>query len=88
VILQHAPGRKYFGNDPKLGEIPHISKEIELIKLYGVPTLAVTLNNEGLSPQQMDDYQQQYQQELNLPVIQPLKEGVGSIISIIQQAHA
>jgi len=88
VILQHAPGRKYFGNEPSLGEIPHISREIELIKLYGVPTLAVTLNNEGLDQPQMDRYQQQYEDELGIPVVQPLKEGVSQLISVIQQAHA
>ncbi len=87
VVLQHAPGRRYFGNEPDLGEIPALAREIDLIKLYGVATLAVTLNNEALTESQLDEIQINYQQELGIPVIQPLKDGVSSLIPLILNAH-
>src|SRR5665648_490772 len=34
VILIHEPGRKYFDDDPKWGEIPSVASEINLINCY------------------------------------------------------
>ncbi len=88
VILQHAPGRKYFGDEPLLGEIPPLETELELIRLYGSKTIAITLNTKELTPSKADEVQAEYQQKYGIPVFQPLKEGVHEVISLIQQAHA
>jgi len=88
VILQHAPGRKYFGDEPLLGEIPPLETELELIRLYGSKTIAITLNTKELTPSKADKVQAEYQQKYGIPVFQPLKEGVHEVISLIQQAHA
>ena len=83
VVLQHAPGRKYFGDDPRLGEIPPLGNELELIRLYGSKTVAITLNTSGLTPEQADDYQQKYQQKHGVLVVQPLKDGVNEIVKSV-----
>ena len=88
VVLQHAPGRRYFGNEPSLGEIPPLENEIELIRLYGSDTLAITLNIEGLTQEQADAYQNEIQDRLQIPVVQPIKDGVGSLIPLILKNYA
>lgn len=88
VVLQHAPGRKYFGNDPKLGLIPPLENELELIRLYGSTTLAITLNTAGLSDKETVKIKDEYYQKFEIPVLQPLKEGVGAIIPLIQKIYA
>ena len=80
VVLQHAPGRKYFGDEPELGEIPPLKTELELIRLYGSRTIAITLNTSGLTADQADAFQDEYQKEFGIPVVQPLKDGVSGII--------
>ncbi|MFC6999345.1 DUF1611 domain-containing protein [Rufibacter roseus] len=86
VVLQHAPARVYFDDNEDLGfKIPPISTEIQLIELYGAEVLAVTLNTAGLSLEEAKAYQQQYQQELGLPVILPLEDGVGQIIDLVKE---
>jgi len=88
VVLQHAPGRKYFGDEPALGKIPSLETELELIRLYGSKTIAITLNTVGLTSSKADEVQAEYQQKYEMPVFQPLKDGVHEVISLIQQAHA
>ncbi|MDJ1493363.1 DUF1611 domain-containing protein [Cytophagaceae bacterium DM2B3-1] len=86
VILQHAPARKYFDDNEVLASpIPSVSSEIELIqKFYGATVLAVTLNTQGLTPEQARSYQQQYTAELGLPVILPLEDGVSQIVKLLE----
>ncbi len=85
VVLQHAPGRKYYSGyeDQKL-TLPSLESEIDLIGRYGAEVIAVTLNTENLSPEQARQYQQQYHQKLGLPVILPLEEGFEAILPAIQ----
>ncbi|WP_245652238.1 DUF1611 domain-containing protein [Rufibacter tibetensis] len=86
VVLQHAPARVYFDDNEELGiKIPPVSTEIELIRLYGSQVIAVTLNTAGLTLEEARTYQQQYQQELGLPVILPLEDGVDQIIDILKK---
>ncbi|MBC7881492.1 MAG: DUF1611 domain-containing protein [Anaerolineae bacterium] len=86
VILQHAPGRTYFDGFEELGyRIPPIQEEIALVRLYGSEVLGITLNGSGLNEAELIAFQQQYEAELGLPVVLPLKEGVAGLIPAIQQ---
>ena len=87
VVLQHAPGRKYFGGEPSLGEIPSLETELELIRIYGSKTLAITLNTSGMPESEADEYQHQYHRKLGIPIVQPLKDGVAEIVSLIRNGH-
>lgn len=86
VILQQAPFRKYFDELDHIGcQIPSVEDEIDLIKKYGAKTLAVTLNGDGGTPEDLKNYQKKLAQKLQIPVIRPLEEGVGSLIPIIRE---
>ena len=81
VILQHAPGRKYFeGYEDLQVEIPSLQSEIELLRLYGVPVVAVSLNGEGLDDQALQQVQQHAREELQIPVVRVLEEGIEPLV--------
>ena len=84
VILQHAPARKAFeGYEAEGFLIPDIKSEIELIGHYDAKVLAVTLNGENMSDEELQTTQQQMQTDLNIPVIAPLLDGVGDLMAPI-----
>ncbi|MEM7349996.1 MAG: DUF1611 domain-containing protein [Acidobacteriota bacterium] len=86
VILQHAPGRKYFEDYDEQGcVIPPVSEEIELVRLLGSQVLAVTLNDQELADGQLDATRQAMEDELGLPVLHPLKGGMPRLVEIVRQ---
>jgi uncharacterized NAD-dependent epimerase/dehydratase family protein len=86
VILQHAPERKYYEGVPHLKiEIPSVKSEIELIAMYGVPVIAVTLNTKGLTHAEAKKYQTQYEADLGIPVLLPIEEGLDRLVPIIEK---
>ena len=83
VILQHAPGRMYFDGEEALGlKIPPVESEIALIQALGARVLAITLNNEGLSPDALRTQRERLSRELALPVVLPLEEGVEALVPV------
>ena len=85
VILQHAPFRKLFCDYEALGcKIPPIDDEVALIGMYGSRVLAVTLNAEGGSDEDLISAQQELAQRLNIPVARPLEEGVEALLPVVQ----
>lgn len=85
VVLQHAPGRKYYEGTEKIGcEIPDIQTEVELIKLYGSEVLAIALNEEHQTEAEMQAQQEKLEARLGLPVVRPLTEGVDRLMPIIK----
>ena len=86
VILQHAPFRKYYEDLEHLYcLLPDVKDEIELIGMYGAQTLAVTLNGEGGTREELSDYRQDLAQQLQLPVVCPLYEGTTDLLPVIRQ---
>ncbi len=81
VILQHAPGRECFEGSSK--PIGGIQRDLQLIKLYGSEVLAITLNGEELSEEELKVAQEQLRQETGLPVIRPKEEGVEEVVDAI-----
>ncbi|HSS44336.1 MAG TPA: DUF1611 domain-containing protein [Thermoanaerobaculia bacterium] len=85
VILQHAPGRLHFeGFEGEENRIPPVAEEIELIRLLGARTLALTLNGEGLAREQLELEREKLQGELQIPVALPLEEGVESLVPVLR----
>jgi uncharacterized NAD-dependent epimerase/dehydratase family protein len=84
VILVHAPKRQYYDDLQAWGNIHSLASEIELIKLYGSTVIAVALNTEHCSIAEALDFQQQYEAELQIPVVLPLQQGVHKIVSSIK----
>ncbi|MBT32058.1 MAG: hypothetical protein CMO01_20555 [Thalassobius sp.] len=85
VILQHQPTRLYFDDEEEYGKLPEIEEEIALIKMYGVKTLAITLNTYGLAPNEIKEVQKEYAERTGIPVILPLQEGVDEITELLKK---
>jgi uncharacterized NAD-dependent epimerase/dehydratase family protein len=86
VVLQHAPFRIHYEELEKFGcRIPDVADEIDLIRMYGAETLAVTLNGQGGTEEDLIRYQQELAQRLGRPVIRPLEEGVIDLLPVIRR---
>jgi len=86
VILQHAPFRKYYEDLEHLNcLLPDLKDEIDLIRMYGAQTLAVALNGEGGTHEELSDYRQGLAQRLQLPVVCPLHEGTAALLPVIRR---
>ncbi len=85
VILQHAPGRRYYEDLAVMScAVPPVSEEIELIRLLGASVWAVTLFTRGMSDSESRLAQSMLEAELGLPVVRPLEEGVTRIADLIR----
>jgi len=84
VILQHAPGRRCYEDLEELGcEIPPVREEIEMIRLMGVDVWALTLHDENLDDASRRTIQKQLADELDIPVVLPLADGVTEVVDEI-----
>jgi uncharacterized NAD-dependent epimerase/dehydratase family protein len=84
VILQHAPGRRYFEGYEKHGlAIPPVAGEIELVRMFGSRVLAVTLNRDGLDEKALAKEQACLRGELGIPVIDPLR-AIGELLPVVK----
>ena len=84
VILQVIPHREYYKGWGQFDlKIPPIAQEIALIEMYGSKVLAVTINTQQLTPEEAQQFKSTYEQELNIPVVLPVEEGVDSLIPLI-----
>ncbi len=85
VVLQHAPGRVFFeGLEEEGFRIPPVAEEIELIRLLGARTLALALNGEGLTREELQASRRGLERELQLPAVLPLEEGVDALVPVIR----
>ncbi len=85
VILQHAPGRRFYKD--LLGAqaaIPPPDGDLEMIRLCGARTLALALNGEGLSAPQLAAEKERLAERFDLPVALPLEEGAATLLPAIR----
>ncbi len=86
VILQHQPSREMFDGTEAFGcKIPTIAEEIELIRIYGAETLAVTLSEQDMSEADLSAYRDKLETEIGIPVVRPLAEGVQRLVEVVQR---
>ena len=85
MVLQAIPARKYYeGTEDNIkAEISTVASEIELIKMYGAETIAVTLNTHGLTLEDARKTASVLRGQLGIPVVLPLEDGVGEIVDLI-----
>jgi len=85
VVLQHNPARKkYKGLEDYYANIADIKDEIELIKIYGAPTVAVTVNTAKMKDAEARVWAMEKEKALGIPVILPLEDGVEKLVSIFK----
>ncbi len=86
VVLQHAPGRVHYeGAEAFDCKIPPIESEIALIRAYGAEVIAVTINEEHQTDEELSAYCLEKEKSLGIPFVRPLKEGVGRIFPHIER---
>ncbi len=84
VILQHSPKRKFFDGWQHVNAVmPSLDSEIKLINSYGKDVLAITLNTQGMTDQEMIYHKDLIQKDLDIPVFLPLEEGVHGISELL-----
>ena len=66
-------------------KIPSLEDEIALIRMYGAKVLAVTLNEEGWSDNQMRQFQKEKSRQLGIPMVRPLVDGLASLLPVIAE---
>jgi uncharacterized NAD-dependent epimerase/dehydratase family protein len=86
VILQHNPARKQFKDlEFYPAYLPSLKDEIELIKIYGAPTVAITVNTMKMSEAEAKEAAKEYERELGIPAVLPLEEGLGRLVPIFEK---
>lgn len=86
VILQHNPARKQYKDmDFYPAYIPDPKDEIALIKIYGAPTIAVTINTGKMTEADARMYASKYEKELGIPAVLPLEDGVDSLVPVLEK---
>jgi uncharacterized NAD-dependent epimerase/dehydratase family protein len=80
IILQHAPARKEYDGFPGY-PLHAVETQIEAVQLLsGKPVVAITLNHENLSDQELEAAVAQLRTTTGLPVCDVLRHGVGPVI--------
>jgi uncharacterized NAD-dependent epimerase/dehydratase family protein len=84
VILQHAPTRMEYDGFPgyTMHSLPHQIQAIELIS--GKRVVAVTVNHEGLSPDQIPEACKKISEETGLPAFDVLAHGADELVSLVK----
>ena len=89
VVLQHAPGRRFFADQETLGnEIPPLSGEIDLIGHYGARVLGVALNHEHLESARRAAVCAEIAAATGLPTVYPLLDGVAPLVEALRARTA
>jgi uncharacterized NAD-dependent epimerase/dehydratase family protein len=86
VVLQHNPARKQY-KDMEFypAYLPHPKDEVALIKMYGAPTVAITLNTAKMKVDDARIFAREYAEELKIPVVLPLEDGVAELVPVFSE---
>jgi uncharacterized NAD-dependent epimerase/dehydratase family protein len=84
IILQHAPARLEYDGFPGY-PIQPLTQQIQAVELLsGKPVVAVTINHEGLSPDQIGPVCAAIQKEVGRPAFDALKDGTGALVKFLK----
>ncbi|MDH4057436.1 MAG: NAD-dependent epimerase/dehydratase family protein, partial [Cyclobacteriaceae bacterium] len=83
VVLQHNPSRKQYKDmEYYPAYLPSMKDEIDLIKIYGAPTVAITVNTMKMNTNDAKLWAEDAEKEFSIPVVLPLEEGVDRLVSL------
>jgi uncharacterized NAD-dependent epimerase/dehydratase family protein len=86
VVLQHNPPRKQYKDmEYYPAYLPDPKDEIELIRIYGAPTVALTVNTMKMKESEAREYAKSYGEKLNIPVVLPLEDGVEALVPLFEK---
>lgn len=88
VILQHAPARRDYDGFPGY-PIQPLTEQIRAVELIsGRPVVALALNHEGLSGDEILTACEAMSDETGLPVADPLRGDLGPILDLVEEIGA
>jgi len=84
VVLQHAPARREYDGFPgyPLHPLPLQIQAVEL--LSGKPVVAITVNHENLTDEELESAVSHIQAETGLPTCAPLKTGLEPVLEALE----
>lgn len=83
IVLQHAPARLEYDGFPGYAIQP-LTRQIQAIELLsGKPVVAITINHEGLSDDQIPSTCDAIRKEVGLPAFDVLRDGAGALIKLL-----
>jgi uncharacterized NAD-dependent epimerase/dehydratase family protein len=65
--------------------LPDPKDEIDLIRIYGAPTVALTLNTMKMTVAEAREYALRYEKELGIPVVLPLEDGLDRLVVVFKE---
>jgi uncharacterized NAD-dependent epimerase/dehydratase family protein len=81
IIIQHPPKRKNHCDFEHL-PMPSLKSEIELLEVFTkAKVIAITINHEGMSDEELEETVVAYEEEYKLPTSDVLKHGCDKIIN-------
>ena len=86
VVMQHAPTRTEYDGFPgyELHALPEQIRAVEF--LSGKPVAAITLNHEGLKPEEIPAACAKVTEETGLPCFDVLVDGAGELAGVLRAA--
>ncbi|MBM3177505.1 MAG: DUF1611 domain-containing protein [Bacteroidetes bacterium] len=89
AIIQHHPVRKQYKDmEYYPAYLPELKDEVNLIGIYGAPTVGITLNTAKMKQEEARAYAQEQEKILGIPVVLPLEDGLSSLIPIFEKMIA
>lgn len=83
AIIQHHPVRKQYKDmEYYPAYIPALADEINLIRIYGAPTLGITINTAKMSVEEARKFAAEQEKELGIPVILPIEDGLDRLVPV------
>lgn len=84
VILQHAPARRGYAGFPQY-PIVDLGRQIQALELLaGAPVLAITINHEGIPPDELPAVLRDLESRHERPVLAPLADGMPRLVETIR----
>ncbi len=85
VVVQHAPARKVYDGFPDFPLHP-LDKQIAAIEMISDrPVVAVTVNGEGLRPDEVSEVCRRIEQQTGLVTTAPLRDGVRRVVDALRE---
>jgi uncharacterized NAD-dependent epimerase/dehydratase family protein len=85
IILQHPPRRKDRCDFPGI-RMPTLESEIKLIEIVSdAKVIAITLNHEDMTDDEIDDTVTAYERRYGLPTLDVLKHGCDKLVASLQE---
>jgi len=87
IVLQHAPARtvRRFRSDVVQWPMPKVEDEIRMLEVFSPgKVIAITLNHEEMTREQVDGAAREYEAKYGLPTCDPLWHGVDKVVAAVR----